>query len=302
MADVAGLGTAAATLTREEPMYRRISVPIDDSIESEQALSLATTIARRADCPIDLVHIVVPPVAGSELYGAAVLRESDVHAMRVDATARLEQLARTISESGVRATPVLHDGTVPQRLAEHFRESGTDLVVMTTHDRNRLEHLLLGSISGWVVRRVHVPVLLVHARPHEPASAQPARIAHVLVPLDGSAFGEEVLPHAAAMAELMGARLTLLTVALPVDADVSVVVPPVVGALAFATPVPGPGGAGMSPEALERVADRLRGQRLDVRATVVTDEQPARAIAAHAAAHDVDLIAMTTHGRGAFGD
>jgi nucleotide-binding universal stress UspA family protein len=103
------------------------------------------------------------------------------------------------------------------------------------------------------------------------------------------------------MAELMGARLTLLTVELPVDADVSVVVPPVVGALAFATPVPGAGGAGMSPEALERVADRLRGRGVDVRATVVTDEQPARAIAAHAAAHDVDLIAMTTHGRGAFG-
>src|SRR5688500_1323429 len=220
MADVAELGTVDATLTPEEPMYRRISVPIDDSIESEQALSLATTIARRADCPIDLVHIVVPPVAGSEseLYGGAALRESDVRAMREAATARLEQLARTIEESGVRATPVLHDGTVPQRLAEHFRESGTDLVVMTTHDRNRLEHLLLGSISGWVVRRVHMPVLLVHARPHEPASAQPARIEHVLMPLDGSAFGEEVLPHAASMAEVMGARLTLLTVARPVGA------------------------------------------------------------------------------------
>ena len=57
----------------------------------------------------------------------------------------------------------------------------------------------------------------------------------------------------------------------------------------------------MSPEALERVADTFRGRGLDVRATVVADEQPARAIAAHAAAHDVDLIAMTTHGRGAFG-
>jgi nucleotide-binding universal stress UspA family protein len=103
------------------------------------------------------------------------------------------------------------------------------------------------------------------------------------------------------MAEVMGARLTLFTVALPVDADVSVIVPPVVGALAFSTPVPGPGGPGMSPEALERVAHTFRGRGLDVRATVVADEQPARAIAAHAAAHDVDLIAMTTHGRGAFG-
>ena len=283
-------------------MYRLIVVPLDATTASERALPWAASIAAAVGCPIRLVHVATPaPALGTELYGAAVLDAAASEEMRRESERSLRALADEVAaRTGLGVTSVVLDGGLPDALVEDIRESGADLVVMTTHDRGRLERLLLGSVAESVVRRITVPVLLVRADDDSSAADRPPALRHLLIPLDGSEFASAVIPHAVALATLTRAEVTLLSVADPV--------------LAAASEATGEAGAQLTPaqaadevegEAvldsvfLERTARPLRARGLAVHTAVLTGRQPARAIVDYAAQHAVDLIAMTTHGRGA---
>ncbi len=111
----------------------------------------------------------------------------------------------------------------------------------------------------------------------------------ILVPLDGSAFAEAILPHVRELALCTGAEIVLLRVAVRWMYD-------------YAAPVPL--SAGVLPEEsdqesaayLERVAGELR--EMGVRVTTEVCAGPvAETILEYAEGIHADLIAMSTHGR-----
>ena len=197
--------------------------------------------------------------------------------------------------TGVRVHPVLPDGSVSDALAAHIRESGADLVVMSAHDRGVLSRLLLGSTGESVARAVSVPVLVLRAPAQHPVPLRP-EFEHLLIPLDGSVFAEHVVPHAAVLAELMRSEITPISI-----------VEPLLAAAPPGIATGGPPHVFGAEEArfdrpdiavLERAAARLHVRGLTVRVAVLADRQPARTILRYAPEHSIDLIAMTTHGRG----
>lgn len=118
---------------------------------------------------------------------------------------------------------------------------------------------------------------------------------HILVPLDGSALAEQVLPHVKALAATGSRpRITLLRAVPREYPDIvegettNKVVNPMERLLDDARGY------------LERVAWPLRSEGHDVRAAVLV-RQPADAIVEFAKGEGVDLIAMATHGRGGLG-
>jgi len=281
-------------------MYRRVAVPLDGSKESEQALRWAVTIARQSGCSLELLHAMFPPLASTELAGTPLLAGPPLDELESAIRNRLRVLAAKVAALGVGVEPIVIDGTVPDGLIDHMQARGTDLVVMTTHDRNRLERLLLGSMAASIVRHTQLPVLLVRPEAVLREITSPVRVQHILVPLDGSAFADEILQHASELATVMRAELILLSVLQPVlavataalDTGPDPLVPLSNGANAD-------GSARSLPE-LDREAESLRATRhLVVRTEVVAGGEPARAIVEYAKRHGVDLIAMTTHGRGA---
>jgi nucleotide-binding universal stress UspA family protein len=283
-------------------MYRRVTVPLDGTVESRHALPWALTIARKANCPIDLVHVAFPAVLG-RVYEAAVIDLADIRGLRRAAERDLRSVADEITALGIEASPVGLEGNVADALIDHIRASDTDLIVMTTHERSQFEHLLLGSVAESVMRHIHTPVLLVREDQGVPALDAPRTIKHILIPVDGSPFGAEIIPHAVALATLLKSEITLLAV-----------LQPIMAAIAMATEVEAP-NIGLEPigardaddaeqveiesQVLERTADPLRASGLAVHTVVRVDTQPARAIVDHANSQAIDLIAMTTHGRGA---
>ena len=288
-------------------MYRRIAVPLDDTWTSRQALPWALTIAREARCPIDLVRVAFPAALGTELYGAAVLQPRDIEEMRRAAQVDLQSLADEITAAGIAATSmVLTGGAISDALVEQLRTRHADLVVMATHDAGRVEHLLLGSVADSVVRHVHIPVLLVRPEQVAPSFESPRMIERMLIPLDGSSFGEEIIRHAATLASLLKSDIVLLAV-----------LPPIVAAATTAADVADPSlinRAVNSPNhqeieqieqvesqtaALERIARPLRSAGLVVHTVVLADTQAGRAIVDYTKRQSIDAIAMTTHGRGA---
>ena len=289
-------------------MYRRIAVALDAGPDSRIALRWAVSIARRANCPLDLVRVAVPAVHGGELYAASLLSDEDVERMELESMQSLRDVADEVSSAGVRATPVVLRGSVPSVLADHLRENEVDLVVMTTHDRGRLERLLLGSVSSAVMRHAHIPALLIRAHEsdagaHTGVDEEPS-VQRILVPLDGSPFGDQILAPATTLARLMNARLTLLSIVEPMLANAALAtgIDGVPAAPLVARPTDAAGHeeqTALESATLERTAARIRQLHLSVDTQVLIDARPAHAIVDFASRHHIDLIAMTTHGRGA---
>ncbi|MBM3947528.1 MAG: universal stress protein, partial [SAR202 cluster bacterium] len=138
------------------------------------------------------------------------------------------------------------------------------------------------------------PLLLVRARPPEGLQS-PARLATVLVALDGSAVAEQALPHAQALARVLGLGLTLMTVT-PLEsayheAWLDGVTPARQAAL-------------VDEEAgryLDAVGDRLRTAGAQATPSKVLRGDAAEAILKVASESPGCLVVMTSHGRSGVG-
>ncbi len=148
---------------------QHILVPIDFSPCSEAAFDFAVDLARRLGARLTLLHVIhVMPlgVAGGE----ATLPYAYLAEIEQDAQQALTGYQERAREAGVSAeTRVVH-GIPPQSIVEIAQDAHADLIVMGTHGRTGLQHILLGSVAERVLRQAPCPVLTV--RQHE-ASAWP---------------------------------------------------------------------------------------------------------------------------------
>ncbi|HWP39410.1 MAG TPA: universal stress protein, partial [Tepidisphaeraceae bacterium] len=130
-----------------------------------------------------------------------------------------------------------------------------------------------------------------------PAEAAPpldheSVIKHMLLPLDGSALAEQVLEHAVALGAPMQAEYTLLQAIDPVILGYA----PAAYAMGLDELIIEQSRAAAQAY-LAGIAERLRAESLHVQ-TCITIGPPAAAILEYAHTHQVDLIALATHGRG----
>jgi nucleotide-binding universal stress UspA family protein len=202
----------------------------------------------------------------------------------------------------VQAMATIVHGTPAEAIVARTRETGADLIVMTSHGRTGLSRLWLGSVADHVVRAATIPVLILPADADENAAHDAAEpFAHVLVPYDGSPLSADALPVAAALARLSGATVTLLQISpvvpavVPVDPSLAAPVYPVIpdeeATVRLATDVR---------RGLDEVAARLaKDSGVPVRAVVEVSQNASDRIVEYAHVHRADLIVMSTHGRGA---
>ena len=198
-------------------MYKNIMAPVDLSPIENPAISVATRLAREFDATLHLVRAVAPPVIiqpippmkAFEITEQALAEEHEACRRKLEALG-----AEVEKESGVRVQTTIKDGRVTQSLRDHAAEIGADLIVMTSHSRGGLERLNLGSVTDYLIRNTHIPVLVV--KPDVPLFDEAAEVtARIVVPLDGSEMAQEILPQVVALASALKATVTLLQVLTP---------------------------------------------------------------------------------------
>ena len=188
---------------------RKIVYATDFSPCSENAFPIAVRLAASHDAELHMVHAIVlhaddphDPAhhfpAPDELY----------ERMRSSAEARMATTAENGGMPDVKIVRAQVRGISPAPvILEYAEEQGVDLIVMGTHGRRGLRHLLLGSVAEEVVRMADCPVLTVR-EDAESASA----FRQILVPMDYSENSELALGYAKEIALSEGARLHLLHV------------------------------------------------------------------------------------------
>ncbi|HKU44004.1 MAG TPA: universal stress protein [Polyangiales bacterium] len=140
---------------------KKMLCPTDFSDSSEAALALAVDLAAKLGSTLELVHVVQPPVyVGWEDSPAGLTATAQLlEQTRQRAEQQLQAAVAKLAGRGVEIHTHLYDGSPAQQIAELSKQ--VDLIVLGTHGRTGLPHLLLGSVAERVVRTASCPVLTV---------------------------------------------------------------------------------------------------------------------------------------------
>ena len=277
-------------------MYRSIVVPLDGSPFAEQAVAVALTIAESCGAQVTLIRAWDPANYRytSELTPPFLTPGAQD---RLDATQYLATLAsRLASGTAVTIDTAVLAGQPVDAINEHLTSSGADLVVMSTHGLTGWSRAWIGSVADALVRVATVPILL--CRPADTAApAVASGFKCVLIPLDGSSEGEQILAHAADIGAGCVDRFVLFRVERPVRMPVH---PYVYAGGSFET------DEAATEEAVRQARNYLTGMaewlrarcpRATVDVEVRVSDRPSGAIVEAATDYKADLVALTTHAR-----
>jgi nucleotide-binding universal stress UspA family protein len=146
--------------------YQKILCPIDFDENSSNALERTIEIARHFKAAIFLIH-AVPLVAQ---FGQVPLPADLYLDEQKAALAKLNEIAGQ-KLNGIEHKTVVYAGDVAGSILQAVDQFQPDLLIMATHGRTGLAHLVLGSVAEAVVRRASCPVLTIRS---EKPRAHPA--------------------------------------------------------------------------------------------------------------------------------
>jgi len=144
---------------------RAILHATDFSTASRPALAKAIELSRAARSPLLVLHVLNPmmPMIGDR----AVEPPTFLQLQKASRAWALKQLARVVARArarGVRAMPILVEGSEARTIVRVARARRAAMIVIGTHGRSGIERALVGSVAARVVSQATCPVLTVRAR------------------------------------------------------------------------------------------------------------------------------------------
>jgi nucleotide-binding universal stress UspA family protein len=286
---------------KESAVFQRILVPLDGSRLAEAILPDVLELAAQQRAEVVLLRVAL-----AHALPGVELTEAQVHAVE-EAERYLADVEHGLADRGIRVSSAVRYGRAAEEILDHARTSDIDLIAMSTHGRNGIERVLLGSVAERVLREAPVPVFLRRAAGPAPtwtrAEAQEARgpvrpqrvapamqaVRHILCPVDFSRTSDAAMAQAGMLAQRFNADLTVLHVVYdPLDVT--------------CLHIPHPPQEQLRDELIREAERMLQAQvhrtlRFVPRAkTAVVLGSPFREIIRYAQEHQVDLIVMGTQG------
>jgi len=147
--------------------FDKVLVASDFSEHSRVALAYGAEIAKTFDAEVLLLHVVVKPdilpqvPPGGEGYFPPNLSEQQSQNAQ-------QESERWLADSQIKRGRILiPSGTPFVEIVRCARDENVDLIVIGTHGRGPIAHILLGSVAEKVVRHAPCPVLTVREGEHE---------------------------------------------------------------------------------------------------------------------------------------
>jgi nucleotide-binding universal stress UspA family protein len=136
---------------------KNVLVPTDFSVPSKMAVNYGVALARKFRAKLRLVHVLglTPPAETADIDG-----KMEQH-LRDRALKELSTLVSSEDEDDLDLQIDVRLGSVHQAIADAINEQRSDLIVLGTHGRGRLERMILGSTTEGLIRKLPIPALTV---------------------------------------------------------------------------------------------------------------------------------------------
>lgn len=261
--------TSLRELKLDEVPFRKVVLPLDGSSLAEQGIAAARAFAREYGAELEIVC-----VESEEEHDKVHLTDAERAESRTELQKYIGLVGSLIEGDGLEVKTHYRYGNPADEIVAVSREECADLIVMTTRGKFEIGRLITKSMAQRVVHRTTTPVLLI--RPTNNWRSRRSEFKRILVALDGSQEAEMVLPHIRAFANQFKSRVLLFSVpegseSEEYDAKIK--------------------------KYLDEIAEALRGDEIEID-TYVTGSGPARTILAVSQDEKIDLIMMSSHGRG----
>jgi len=144
---------------------RRILVPTDFSEPSDAAVKYGIALAQGFNANLFLLHVLAK--APAEHPGSVEHPIGLFESTRDAAREQLDKMLTDQEAKHVASEFTTRVGTPYVEIIRYAKDRDIDLIVMGTHGRGGVAHMLMGSVAENVVRRAPCPVLTVRHPQHE---------------------------------------------------------------------------------------------------------------------------------------
>jgi|SRR5271170_1169834 nucleotide-binding universal stress UspA family protein len=149
----------ATTQTQDVPLrISRILVATDFSDQASKALEWARTFAGALGAKLVLLHVI--NIFSLAETGCVMAGVDPLHLVREQAQRYMDEVKRVVPD----AETLIREASPRPAIVDAALELDCQMIIMGTHGRSGLAHLLLGSVAEYVVRNSKVPVLTVRVR------------------------------------------------------------------------------------------------------------------------------------------
>ena len=256
--------------------YRRMLVPLDGSELAERAFPYAKNLAKTKGSEVILFTVSIAPVGQLDRPMKAYL----------------ELNAKELKSQGIKASIAIAYGNAADEIIKFADKNKIDLIIISTHGHSGIKRWMLGSVALKVLYGTCTPVLLIKSRAHKIANLEFKKI---LVPLDGSPFSEASVPYVKELVKGTDGEIILLRVSEPpvLPADRSPAIKP---SWEEYRDILMAEIQRQAEEYLEEIKANLGKSGIKVRSQAILGKAT-ESILQVAQKEDINLIAMTTHGR-----
>lgn len=141
------------------PDIKKILVPIDFSDYSKSALKYAVNFCKDCNAEMVLIYVVEPVIYPPDFSMGQIAIPSVNAEWDERAKQELEKLAKEQIPASVQVKTIIKTGKPFVEIIETAGELDVDLIIIATHGRSGMEHILFGSTAEKVVRKAPCPVL-----------------------------------------------------------------------------------------------------------------------------------------------
>ena len=138
---------------------KKILVPIDFSDYSKSALKYAVNFCKNFNAEMILIYVVEPVIYPPDFSMGQIAIPSVNAEWDERARQELNKLAKEEIPDNVPVKTIIKTGKPFLEIIENAGELDVDLIIIATHGRTGVEHILFGSTAEKVVRKAPCPVL-----------------------------------------------------------------------------------------------------------------------------------------------
>ncbi len=253
---------------------RHVATLLDGSDDAAQALPVAQFICETSGAQLTLL-------SASHSFQSEGQRLAKIET-------HLSLAAEKLHAAGIKVNCVIRTDSPAEAAQKLAVEKNVDLLVVTTRGGSGDKNWLHDGLSNKLVHLLDIPILLVQVFESGPAEAP--HLGRILVALDGSAFAEQLLPYARMLAMQFDCELMLICIPAVPESEKYRAPASVIQSIRKQAEI-------NMRKYLSSVAESLSADGLNVR-TIVSGSYPARAIVDVGKREGVDLIMITSQGRG----
>jgi nucleotide-binding universal stress UspA family protein len=148
---------------------QHVLVPLDFSSSADQALKYAIELAQTLRAHLTLLHVIhLTPVALGDMLASSL--EAYLQTVETEAEQQMHAARARVHQVGLRCDTIIVQGVPFQTIVDTAGDRDVDLIVMGTHGRTGLTHVLIGSVAEKVIRLAPCPVLVTRGSTDAPTA------------------------------------------------------------------------------------------------------------------------------------